>query len=121
MKEDLRQHTVKEEKDLFPILETKLGQDRELVSVMKREHQELLRWIESLTTELDRMTKDHDTKRTWNLVSGLGEFKGGLSDHMSREERVLFWLAEIRLSRLDQRKITAGLRTTNGAPGPLQA
>ena len=121
MREDLRQHTSKEEKGLFPILETRLGKDRELVEVMKREHEELLQSLESLTTELDRMTKDHDTKRTWNLVSRLQDLKGGLSDHLTREERVLFWLAELRLSWLDQRKIASSLQGIGEAFPPLHA
>jgi iron-sulfur cluster repair protein YtfE (RIC family) len=121
MREDLRQNTTKEEKGLFPTLEARLGSDRELVEVMKREHEELLGSLESLMTELDRMTRDHDTRKTWNLVSKLQELKGGLSDHLTREERVLFWLAELRLSWLDQRKIASNLQGANEASHPLQA
>jgi hemerythrin-like domain-containing protein len=121
MEGDLRQHTTKEEKDFFPVLETRLGNDRELVEVMKREHEELIRSLESLTMELDRMTKDHDTTKTWNLVAKLQDLKGELADHLTREERVLFWLAELRLSRLDQRKIASSLQASRGSPEPLQA
>jgi hemerythrin-like domain-containing protein len=121
MQGDLRQHTSKEEKNFFPVLESRLGNDRELVGVMKREHEELIRALESLTAELNRMTKDHDTRKTWNLVSKLQDLKGELADHLSREERVLFWLAELRLSRLDQRKIASGLQSSTGSHGPLQA
>lgn len=121
MREDLQQHTNKEEKSFFPILESKLGNDRELVDVMKREHEELIRSLASLTAELDRMMKDHDTKKTWNLVSRLQDLKGGLSDHLSREERVLFWLAELRLSWLDQRKIASSLHGAHDTAAPLQA
>src|SRR6266571_2835614 len=115
MQENLLQHTAKEEKDFFPVLESRLGKDRELVEVMKREHEELIGSLGSLTTELDRMTKNRDTTRTWNLVSRLQDLKGGLSDHLSREEQVLFWLAELRLSWLDQRKIASSLQAGNEA------
>lgn len=110
MSTDLRHHTVKEEKGLFAVLEAKLGTDRDLVAVMKREHEELIERSTSLTTELERMTKQHDTKTTWNLVAKIQDLKGELADHMSREERILFWLAELRLSRLDQRKIASSIR-----------
>ena len=110
MATDLCQHTSKEEKGLFPVLETRLGTDRGLVDVMKREHEELMACVNSLTAELERMTKQHDTKKTWNLVTKIQDLKGELADHLSREERVLFWLAELRLSRLDQRKIASSLR-----------
>ncbi|GEM_PF-1532617 len=120
MRDDFTQHTAKEEKDFFPILESKLGNDKELVKVMKREHDELITDLQSLATELDRMIMDHDTKRTWNLVSKLQDLKGGLSDHLSKEERVLFWLAEIRLSWLDQRKIASSLSGATGVAQSLQ-
>jgi regulator of cell morphogenesis and NO signaling len=115
MREELQQHTAKEERGFFPVLEAKLGNDRELVEVMKREHEELIGSLASLTDELDRMTKDHDTRKTWNLVSRLQDLKGILSDHLSKEERVLFWLAEIRLSWLDQRKIASSLHGASEA------
>jgi regulator of cell morphogenesis and NO signaling len=121
MREDLQQHTAKEEKGFFPILESKLGNDRDLVEVMKREHEELIGSLASLTAELDRMTKDHDTKKTWNLVSRLQDLKGCLSDHQSKEELILFWLAELRLSWLDQRKIASSLQAAKGTAMPLQA
>ncbi len=121
MRQDLQQHTSKEERWLFPVLESRLGKDRELVEVMKHEHQELLAMLEALTSEVDSMVKDHDTKRTWNLVSRLEELKGELAEHLSREERVLFWLAELRLSWLDQRKIASSLQAAGGASLSAQA
>jgi hemerythrin-like domain-containing protein len=121
MQDDLQHHTAKEEKEFFPILKSKLGNDRELVEVMKREHEELIGTLAALTGELDRMMKDHDTRKTWNLVSRLQDLKGELSDHLSKEERVLFWLAELRLSWLDQRKIASSLQAASGGPPPMQA
>ena len=113
MREDLDHHTVKEEKEFFPILESKLGSDRELVKLVKREHQQLLGLLDSLTVELGTMIKNHDTKRTWNLVSRLQDLKAGLSDHVSKEERLLFWLADLRLSRLDRRKLASSLQAAS--------
>ncbi len=106
----LSHHTFKEEKILFPVLEKRLGTDSESVEVMKREHSCLLESLLSLTAEIAKMIKEHDTIKTWNLTSRLQEFRGTLSDHMSREERVLFWLAELHLSELDQRNIAFELR-----------
>jgi len=116
MRSSLEQHIKKEEMGLFPILESKLGQDRELVDVMKFEHTELLGTLDSFTTELERMNREHDTRKTWNLASRLQELRGELSDHMSREDRVLFWLAELRLSWLDQRKIVSSLSDLQPVP-----
>jgi len=111
MNENLQLHVNKEERGLFPVLESRLGKDRDLLEVMRREHVELLASPESLKSELDRMTKDHDTKKTWTPASRLQELRGDLSDHLSREEIVVFWLAELRLSRLDQRRIASNLQS----------
>jgi regulator of cell morphogenesis and NO signaling len=116
MRENLQLHVNKEERGLFPVLEARLGKDRELVEVMRREHAELLASLESLRSELDRMMRDHDTKKTWTLASRLQDLRGDLSDHLSREERVVFWLAELLLSPLDQRRIAFNLQTMTEIP-----
>lgn len=116
MRENLQLHVNKEERALFPVLESRLGKDRELLEVMKGEHAELLASLESLRSELNRMTNDHDTKKTWTLASRLQELRGDLSDHLSREERIVFWLAELRLSRLDQRRIAFNLQSMTEPP-----
>ncbi len=108
--EDLSLHVRKEETILYSVLEKRLGEDRELIEVMKREHGELLGSLEALRSELDRMISDHDTIRTWNLTSRLQDLRGAMSDHLSREERVLFWLAELRLSRSELESIAFNLR-----------
>lgn len=108
--ENLSLHVGKEEKILFSVLEKRLGKDWELVEVMRREHEELLGSLESLRSELDRMIIDHDTVRTWNLTSKLQDLRGAMSDHLSREEKVLFWLAELRLSRSELESIAFSLR-----------
>ncbi len=107
-------HTAREEKVLFPVLEKRLGAKGESVEVMRREHSSLLESLVSLRSEIEKMIEDHDTIKTWNLTSSLQNFRGTLSDHMSREEQVLFWLAELHLSELDQRKIVFGLREIAG-------
>jgi regulator of cell morphogenesis and NO signaling len=121
MRENLQLHVNKEERGLFPVLESRLRKDRELLEVMRREHAELLASLESLMSELDRMTRDHDTKKTWILASRLQELRGDLSDHLSREERVVFWLAELRLSRLDQKKIAFSFQGMIESPRELRA
>ncbi len=105
----LSYHTAREEKILFPVLEKRLGANGESVEVMRREHSSLLESLVSLRSEIEKMVEDHDTIKTWNLASRLQELRGTLSDHMSREENVLFWLAELHLSELDQRKIVFDL------------
>jgi hemerythrin-like domain-containing protein len=119
--ENLQLHMKKEEHVLFPVLQARLGTDRDLIELMKQEHSELLASVDSLRSELGRMIEDRDTKKTWTLVSRLQELRGDLSDHLSREEKVVFWLAELRLSRLDQKKIDISIQNVIDTVGKLRA
>ena len=103
---DLALHVHREEKALYPVLEERLGYEAEPVGVMRKEHQELLGCLTAVKSEISRMRQDHNGLKTWGLSSKLQELRVGLSDHVSREERVLFWLAELHLSELDRRKVS---------------
>ncbi len=110
---DLSLHFRREEKALYPLLEKRMGDNTEPVTVMKQEHQRLLECLRSFTSEVSRMIKEHDTVKTWDLSSTLQDLRSDLSDHMSREERVLFWLAELHLSRGDRNKVSFELAQMN--------
>jgi DUF438 domain-containing protein len=109
LSEDLLAHFQREEKALYPILEKRMGSNSETVRVMRQEHQELLDRASSVKSEISRMLNNGDSVRTWELASKLQELRGSLSDHVSREERVLFWLADLRLSPLDLRQVLFNL------------
>ena len=113
---DLSLHFQREEKALYPLLEKRMGDNTEPVTVMKQEHQRLMKCLNAFTSEVSRMIKEHDTVKTWNLSSTLQDLRSELSDHMSREERVLFWLAEIHLSKGDRNKVSFELAQM-GRPG----
>jgi iron-sulfur cluster repair protein YtfE (RIC family) len=106
---ELSEHTRKEDKVLFPLLEKRMGSDAGLVHVMRREHLELLSTVVSLRHEIQQLIESRETLKTWNLASILQSLRSSLSDHISREERVLFWLAELHMSRVDRRKIAFDL------------
>ncbi len=102
---DLSLHFQREERALYPVLEKRLGNNTEPVVVMKQEHRRLLNCMKSFTSEVSRMIREHDAIKTWALSSALQDLRSELSDHMSREERVLFWLADLHLSRGDRNKV----------------
>jgi len=106
---DLSLHFQREEKALYPLLEKRMRDNPEPVTVMKQEHRRLTKCLGVFTSEISRMIKEHDAVRTWNLTSTLQDLRSELSDHMSREERVLFWLAEVHLSKRDQNKVSSKL------------
>ncbi len=109
LSQDLLAHFQREEKALYPILEKRMGSDVETVRVMRQEHQQLLDRASSVKSEISRMLDNSDSVKTWRLASLLQELRGGLSDHVSREERVLFWLAELRLSQVDRKRVSFNL------------
>ena len=106
---DLSFHFQREEKALYPILEKRMPDNAEPVNVMKQEHLRLSTCLTQFTSEVARMLKEHDNIRTWELSSSLQDLRSELSDHVSREERVLFWLAEIHLSKRDRNKVYSEL------------
>lgn len=111
LSEQLRGHLAKEERSFFPVLEVRLGRDRGIIEVMKREHREILCSLKAFEDELYRMVRERDTRKTWNLSSFIQDLQASVSDHMSREERIVFWLAELRLSQPDNQKIASDLQS----------
>jgi len=106
MWEDLALHIQREERALYPVLESRLGYEAEPVAIMRKEHQELLDCVSQVRSEISGMRQNLESVKTWGLNSKLQELRVGLSDHLSREERVVFWLAELQLSEIDWRKIS---------------
>ncbi len=106
MWKDLALHIRREEQALYAVLENRLGYEAEPVVVMRKEHQNLLECLSGVKSEISKMRENHDSFKTWGLSSKLQELRAGLSDHISREERVLFWLAELHLSEIDRRKVS---------------
>ncbi len=109
MWKDLSHHFYREETALYPLLEKRLGYDAEPVRVMRQEHQNLLEGLMSVRSEVSRMFQEQDLTKTWGLVDKLQTLRATLTDHVSKEEQVLFWLAELNLTDLDKRKISFDL------------
>ncbi len=115
---ELALHIHREERALYPILEGRLGYEAEPVAVMRTEHGKLLDSLAAVRSELSEMNRNLETVKTWGLSSKLQELRAELSDHISREERVVFWLAELHLSEIDRRKISFELLQTRKLPHP---
>ncbi len=107
--EELSFHFQREEDALYPILEKRMSDKAEPVRIMRQEHVNLSTRLTAFNSEIERMLKEHDNLRTWEVSSSLQRLRSELSDHVSREENVLFWLAEIHLSKIDQNKVYSRL------------
>ncbi len=106
---ELSFHFQREENALYPILEKRMSDKAAPVSIMRQEHLKLSTRLTAFNSEIARMLKERNNLRTWELSSSLQCLRSELSDHVSREENVLFWLAEIHLSKIDQNKVYSKL------------
>jgi len=106
---DLSFHFQKEEKTLYAVLERRMAEKGETVAIMKQEHVRLSACLNKFNAEVARVLREHDRVKTWELTTTLQDLRSNLSDHISREERVLFWLAELHLSKSDKNKVSSEL------------
>jgi iron-sulfur cluster repair protein YtfE (RIC family) len=118
MWEDLALHIQREEGAFYPVLESRLGYEAEPVGVMRKEHRLLMEGLSAVRSEISQIRQNLESLKTWGLSAKLQELRAGLSDHVSREERVLFWLAELHLSEIDRRKVSFGLLQAEKPRGP---
>ncbi|MBI4258726.1 MAG: hemerythrin domain-containing protein [Thaumarchaeota archaeon] len=93
LKEYLNLHITREEKEFFPMLEEVMGKE-DVVGLLKEEHNQIRSSIQSLVDRLDA-SLDLD------LVKEINET---LRQHISKEERVLFWLVEVKTRRSREAK-----------------
>lgn len=112
--EFLHRHIAKEEQVLFPVLSRRLGMDRAVVNVLHSEHEVINADLSNITERLSKPSSLSDPLFT-KMQSALRM----LRVHMSKEDNVLFWLAEIKIPQhlydilirqmdaIDQKQITS--------------
>lgn len=83
----LRQHTGSEEKELFPLLTKRLGSS-DVIKVIEEEHTQLNKAVMTVAAQPRESRPE--------LLADILEY---LKRHVSKEENVLFWLAEIKTKK----------------------
>ena len=92
-----RCHHSKEEEGLFPELNARgLPIDQGPIAVMLREHEEARRLADGLKDAIDRYAKDSNAKD--ELITLLENYVALLSQHLWKENNILFNLADSILS-----------------------
>src|SRR5208283_551304 len=91
-------HHMKEENLLFPAME-KVGFSKEAgpVAVMLDEHTQGRKYIASMTEALSKM-KQEDMNSSSKFVNAARGYISLLSEHIAKEDHVLFMMAEMHLS-----------------------
>ncbi len=89
--EFLQKHIAKEEQVLFPVLSRMPGMDRMVINAMHLEHKKMNAELSRIVKHLNRAPLNQSLltslQRTFNLLKA----------HISKEDNVLFWLAEIKV------------------------
>ncbi|HEY4672752.1 MAG TPA: hemerythrin domain-containing protein [Nitrososphaerales archaeon] len=87
--EFLQRHILKEEQVVFPVLLWHLGLDKPVVNTMHEEHERMGAEFQSIVAHLSKPSSV-DLQRIHDILDVL-------NSHISKEDNVLFWLAEIRV------------------------
>ncbi|MBI2126945.1 MAG: hemerythrin domain-containing protein [Thaumarchaeota archaeon] len=100
LKEILDRHLEKEDEVLFPMLQRYLGMDKGVVKAMQTEHREIEACFSAISESKSCTSGDSklalDTKHMIRL----------LKPHLSKEDNVLFWLAEIKVPEYHYETLT---------------
>ena len=89
--EFLQKHITKEEQVLFPVLSRKGGMDRMVINAMHLEHKKISAELSRVSSHLDKAPLSQA------LLTSLYWTFDLLRAHISKEDNVLFWFAEIKI------------------------
>ncbi|MFW0884819.1 hemerythrin domain-containing protein [Candidatus Acidulodesulfobacterium sp. H_13] len=105
---DLETHFRKEEEALFPVLGNYVGVETGPIHVMLIEHEQ----SRELSTEFKAKIGDYQTNGDYNTLIGAGNsFASLLSEHIDKEENILFNMASMHLSEDEKSDIMEKMRT----------
>lgn len=106
-KVDLIRHSAKEEEGLFPILGRHIGTQFGPIAIMEHEHSEGKRYINEYLTKQKELpspiTPDSISDLSLSIIRGIQV----LMDHFSKEENVLFPMAERTLTQEEKDELLA--------------
>ncbi len=105
---DLETHFKKEEDALFPVLGNYVGLETGPIHVMLIEHEQ----SRELSTEFKAKISSYQTGGDYNALIGAGNsFASLLSEHIDKEENILFNMANMHLSENEKSDIMEKMRT----------
>ncbi len=109
---DLEVHFKKEEDGLFPILGNYIGTETGPIHVMLLEHKQ----SRELSSEFKSKIKSYPYAKEYNSIVNIGNaFIKLLSEHIDKEEQILFNIADMQLSQEEKRGITEKFLTISSS------
>ncbi len=108
MDKDLETHFKKEEDALFPVLGNYIGIETGPIHVMLIEHKR----SRELSAEFKIKIGNYRSNNDYESIIGVGSsFRQLLSEHIEKEESILFNMADMQLSQDEKRGIMEKMRT----------
>ncbi|MCL4322556.1 MAG: hemerythrin domain-containing protein [Deltaproteobacteria bacterium] len=105
---DLEIHFKKEEEALFPVLGNYIGLETGPIHVMLIEHKHSRELSEDFKTSI----KDYQTSGNYKAVVSAGNsFASLLSEHIDKEDHILFNMADMHLTATEKESIMEKMRT----------
>ncbi len=107
--QEIFRHIRNEEEALFPTLEEQMNEQDGLVHVMRLEHGEILGTMISLLGEIVKGIGGPERVLDPDFPRKVEQFRFTMSEHISREDKILFWLADLHLTPSDRRRVSLEL------------
>jgi hemerythrin-like domain-containing protein len=105
---DLEIHFKKEEEALFPLLENYGSLEAGIINVLLIEHKN----SRELSENFKKRIGDYQTNGNYKaVVSGGSSFVFLLSGHIDKEDRILFNMADMRLTAAEKKDVMEKMRT----------
>ncbi|MHB1661139.1 MAG: hemerythrin domain-containing protein [bacterium] len=105
---DLEIHFKKEEEALFPVLGNHIGLETGIIHVLLIEHNHSRELSEDFQTGI----RDYQTGGNYKAIVSSGSlFASFLSEHIDKEETILFNMADMHLTALEKQGIMEKMRT----------
>ena len=108
MDKDLETHFKKEEEALFPVLGNYIGIETGPIHVMLIEHKHSRELSEEFKIKINNYPAGGDFK---SIIEIGGSFARLLSEHIEKEESILFNMADMQLSKEEKQGIMEKMRS----------
>ncbi|GAB7388134.1 hypothetical protein BSNK01_19710 [Bacillaceae bacterium] len=104
---DLDPHSEKEENFLFPMMAKYIGREAGPIAVMEYEHEQAKKNLEMFLEKSERLSQPLGQQQATELAAYAVRAYNILADHFTKEEHVLFPMAEQILSQGEKEELAA--------------
>lgn len=108
---ELDPHSEREEGALFPLMANYIGRQVGPIAVMEYEHELAKRNLKTFKEAMEHVKEPVDAERAKEIASYALQAHAVLTDHFTKEENVLFPMAENMLSAEEKDELSRALRS----------